>query len=407
MIKLATKRSAVDTIKGYFYQFDYSIKKILQCSDLNTAVTIEGIEDIDIDSASEETAIQCKYYAKTEYNHSVIGKPIRFMLFDFMSRKLNAQPQIKYLLYGYYESGHKKLVLPISVSFLKDHLLTYTEKTVKHYYHIELGATDLDLTKFISCLEVNIHAEEYAEQLKTILDLFKLTFSCNDFDAEHFYYNNALKVIKNLASQNEIKDRVIKKSDFLTTINFKAILFNKWFIEYKGLKKYFSDLRSEYFTGLNSSPFDRFFLIEIKEICYSRADLKDLILLISKKWRKISGRGNSNFCPYIYINRIDNLELVNLKKELANEGISFIDGFSFQGSEFNPKELLKKPNVSNQIFVKFINEKNYIDQVLYQSSKTKQIFQFYFEQPYYINESQGLKHVKIQIQNLRHIKEII
>ena len=46
-------------------------------------VSIEGIEDVDINHLDETTAIQCKYYSKTEYNHSVIAKPIRLMLSNY------------------------------------------------------------------------------------------------------------------------------------------------------------------------------------------------------------------------------------------------------------------------------------------------------------------------------------
>ena len=190
-----TNRSATDTIKGYFYQFDYSIKKILECSNPNDSITIEGIEDIDVESATDETAIQCKYYAKTEYNHSVIGKPIRFMLTHFMNDKKNGKSPIEYSLYGYYKSGHNKLVLPISVDDLKDNYLTYTDKGVKQFHHRNISASDSDLGDFISHLEINIHAQEYDKQLESVLDLFKKSFNCNDFEAEYFYYNNALNAI--------------------------------------------------------------------------------------------------------------------------------------------------------------------------------------------------------------------
>jgi hypothetical protein len=70
-----SNREAIDTITGYFYQFDKSILELLKQDD-KASICIEGIEDIDVVSADETSAIQCKYYAKTEYNHSVIKKPI-------------------------------------------------------------------------------------------------------------------------------------------------------------------------------------------------------------------------------------------------------------------------------------------------------------------------------------------
>ena len=62
-------RTAIDTIRGYFYQFDYSIISLLKLSNGTESILVEGVEDIDITTASETTAIQCKYYEKTEYNH--------------------------------------------------------------------------------------------------------------------------------------------------------------------------------------------------------------------------------------------------------------------------------------------------------------------------------------------------
>ena len=166
-------------------------------------------------------------------------------------------------------------------------------------------------------------------------------------------------------------------------------------------------MRAEYFTCLNSSSFDRFFLLEIDNAKYLRADLKELIFLISKKWSKISRRETNPFCPYIYIHGIDESELISLKRELSSEEFGFIDGYSFHGADFNAKSILIKPNSNNGILLKFLNEQNHLEQVLAESTKTKEIYQFYYNQPYYINDSSGLKHTKIQIQELKNIKEII
>ena len=73
---MAKGRDAIDTITGYYYQFDYSILQLLDLENENNTITIEGIEDVDISEEAGLTAIQCKYYDKTEYNHSVIAKPI-------------------------------------------------------------------------------------------------------------------------------------------------------------------------------------------------------------------------------------------------------------------------------------------------------------------------------------------
>jgi hypothetical protein len=178
-------------------------------------------------------------------------------------------------------------------------------------------------------------------------------------------------------------------------------------LEYKGQKALFRKLKSEYFTNLNTSPFDRFFLIEVDRSNYKRAELKELILIISKKWSKISRRESHPFCPYIFIYAIDNTELIELKRELSDEDFFFLDGFPFQGANFNVKSLLIQPNYNNQISIKFINEISHLNEVLKESRKTKEIYQFYMNEPFYENDTPNLKHIKIQIKELKNIKEII
>jgi len=404
---MTTNRSAVNTIKGYFYQFDYSILRTLGLSKNDESVTIEHIEDIDIHSATETTAIQCKYYEKTEYNHSIIAKPIRFMLSNFIELKRNGNRSIKYLLYGYYQSGQEKLNLPLSVDDLKNHFLIYTKDKKKHFFHTDNNITDGELNEFLSYLTIDINAKEYDKQLQSIFTIIKSIFHCTDFEVENLYYNNALRVIKNLSVKESEIDRTITKKNFIEQIDTKTILFNQWFIEYKGLKQYFRELRKEYFASLNISPFERLFLIEIDNTKYTRVELKDLIFTISRKWTKTTKRTTEPFCPYLYIHNIDEQELIDLKAELTNENFRIIDGYDFQGANFNSKSIIQKADYNNGIKLKIINKIEFIDSILAEITKTKEIYQFYFDSPFYNNVSLSIKHIKIQIKELKNIKEII
>lgn len=400
-------RTAIDTIKGYFYQFDYAIAKLLELATDTETIVVEGIEDVDISTAIDETAIQCKYYAKTEYNHSVIAKPIRLMLDHYKEVTNGTKKRINYKLYGYFQSGQTKLTLPINSTFLKDHFLTYTENKVKHFHHTKHKLTDTQLDDFISLLDIDISALEYQAQVSKISTLLMKQFGCKAFEAEHFFYNNALKVIKDIAVENDIGKRKISKSEFLTKINFKRVLFNEWFVIYKGEAKLFTELRSKYFTFLNISPFERFFIIEVPTINYVRAELKDLILTISKKWSKLSSREPRPFCPYIYLHGIVSLELLELKKELFSEGFIFIDGFDFDGSEFNPKSISKSANSSNSIKLKILNKLEHIDLIVNEISKTKEIYQFYYNIPFFHISYTNVRQVQIQFSQLTDIKKII
>lgn len=401
------ERTAIDTIKGYFYQFDYAIAKLLELSNDSETIIVEGIEDVDLKSATEETAIQCKYYSKTEYNHSVIAKPIRLMLNHFKEVTNGTQKRINYKLYGYFKSGQTKLILPINSTFLKDHFLTYSKNKRNRYHHLELNLSDVELDDFISMLEIDILALEYQEQVTKISTLLMNHFGCNHFEAENFFYNNALKVIKEIAVEDNIAKRKISKAEFLKRINFKRVLFNEWFISYKGEAKLFAELRSEYFTCLNISSFERFFIIEVPSTNYVRAELKDLIITISKKWSKLSPREPQPFCPYVYLHNILPQELIDLKKELFSEEFVFIDGFDFSGSEFNPKSITKSANSSNLIKVKILNTLEHIDLAIKEIRKTKEIYQFYNSNLFFDISYPNVKQTFIQFSKLTDIKKII
>ncbi|HZK61709.1 MAG TPA: hypothetical protein VFC41_06500, partial [Anaerovoracaceae bacterium] len=126
-----------------------------------------------------------------------------------------------------------------------------------------------------------------------------------------------------------------------------------------------------------------------------------------RKWAKISKRENQPFCPYLYIHGIDEIELVELKKELASEGFIFVDGYDYMGATFNPKSISRTANYHNQIKIKFINFLENVQDVINLTVKTKEIYQFYFSEPILSEDYINVKQVAIQIQEFVDIKGVI
>lgn len=401
---MAATRSANATIAGYIYQFDYTIKCLLALANEYDYVDIENIEDIDIHSTTEDAAVQCKYYAGSEYNHSKIAKPISFMLRHFSDVKKGITQPINYKLYGFYQSGQDKLPALITVDFLKSHLLTYTEKSVQYKWHEILGLSDSELEDFLTFLSVNINAEEDSVQFKKIISGLQSTFGCDDFEAEHYYYNGALKIISHAAKQNDSSRRRITKKEFLDQINKKEILFDKWFLKYKGEKNYYAALRKQYFSPINIS--ERFFLIDAGD-SFNKADLKDLLLTISRKWSKLSKFEPNPFCPYVYIHNLTVADIIELKLELQSDNINFIDGYPFKGSAFTGTAINQVANITNQIKLKLIDSLSNLDSTLQSHTKTKDIYQFYHNQPFWEPHNSFTRHTKIQVKDIKSIKEII
>ena len=48
---MAKDRTAIDTIRGYYYQFDLHALRILESS--GEKIVLEGIEDVDVRTATE------------------------------------------------------------------------------------------------------------------------------------------------------------------------------------------------------------------------------------------------------------------------------------------------------------------------------------------------------------------
>lgn len=95
-------RYANSTIKGFLYQFEKTLNTILTTPDEESEITVEGIEDIDVnDTAGVQQLIQCKYHEQLEkFTLSNIEKPILQMLEHWGSSSQSSN--ISYVLFCYF-----------------------------------------------------------------------------------------------------------------------------------------------------------------------------------------------------------------------------------------------------------------------------------------------------------------
>jgi hypothetical protein len=396
---LPRSRAAIPTIKGYFYQFDYFILKLLETPNDSDIVCIEGIEDIDINTTNETIAIQCKYYEGTEYNHSLLCKPIKLMLEHYANKLKNGECINRYAIYGHYSSGQHKLSNNLDIQFFKEHFFTYSG----HKIHEELKLDDNELLFFIQNLSIRINAPSYEEQENKIIDKLKQFFSCYDYEA-NYYYNNALYEVKRLSTMKDENARKITKGEFITLINKKDILFNIWFMKKKGNDKYCKLIKKQFFTKYNIFSCERFFLLECDALI-SDVELKSILQVISKKWSKLSKREPNSFCPYVYIHNIPADRLIRIKKLLQSDGFCFLDGYDFKGSDFSVNSICKKATCQNGIKLKIIDEKEQINNILSFLSITREIYQFFKDEPFY--ENMEHKHIRLFIEETNYINSII
>lgn len=396
-------RYAIDTIIGYYYQFDYTILRLLELQNEDDTVTIEGIEDVDILMTDGMEAVQCKYCAKTEYNHSVIAAPIRLMLKDYVA-KTSQMDGLRYKLYGHYKTGQAKYPAKLTVEFAKKHLFSYVEKGKHHFLYDELNLSDQEIENFLNRLDIDIYAEEFEEQEQKIKQRISEIFQCDIFEAEFYFYNNALRAVRKIATCQDIKKRAVTKKWFLKEINQKKILFDKWYIKLKGEQSYTRWIKKRYFTKNNVSPYERFFLIECDNLS-TDLDLKELIINISKKWSRLSFREKSPFCPYFYFCGLTEKRLLNIKNILHDEEIGIWDGHNYLNAKFSSFDIMKEANYYNGIKAKIINTKDDLQEILKNMRKIVEIYIFYLEKPFFEDEKRNC--YEIQISSTNSIKMMI
>lgn len=392
-------RSAVDTIRGYCYQFDKAILEVVALKKPTDYIEVETIEDVDVFKDGTLTAIQCKYYECTEYNHSVIAHPIRLMLTHF---KENPNFKGNYTLYGFYKDGQHKLTLPIDILTLKNKFLTYTSNKIKYFHHIDVGASDHDLHEFIKRLIIDVNATSFEIQRDSVISSLMDEFSCERYEAEHYFYSNAINLIYNLSCNKS--QRRISKKEFIDSINKTNALLNIWMYRYKGREQYLKKIRKDLFPrNLNTEPFARFFIIEISEDS-STSEIKQCIYKIKNNWSNLSKRTSSPYSPYIYIFGRNQEYIWEIKNQLFNENISFVDGYSFKGSNFSLSIMVEAMN-SRDIHFQFIENEEDLNLLISNMPKRVEIFQFYKTNSLKFNNEFSL--VNIQFKEFRDIQEIV
>ena len=361
---MSKPRSAISTIKGYFYQFDKSILEILEQSNETDMVTIEGIEDIDIENSDERNFIQCKYYEKTDFDNSIIRKPIQLMFRHYLENRTEPKDKnFTYRLYGYYNKGHEKL-LELTTENLKIYFLDFSKygvidesgnsnyqiKNKKGEVIFEETVEDDDIEDFKNHLFIDIKADSYENQIEKIKS--KIQNDLSDYSEEdiELIYFNALKIIKDLACEHNIEKRQISKKEFWDRIKTKNYYFERWMSELLEWKNYKKIIHKKYFPRVsNLSPAHRFFLLDCQG--ESVNNVKNVISEISRKYSRLIHQ----FSPYVYLYNTLNVDFVTeLKEKLYEDGCFFKDGFPFKNSKFRFQEMLIKPDKFNGISVRIL-----------------------------------------------------
>lgn len=353
-----TDRSANATIKGYFYQFDQTIVRLLEATKHGT-ITVEGVEDIDLYDRDQSTFVQCKYYEGTEYNHSVVKEAVIHMLRHFHAAGCPGEQVFRYRLHGHFRGGQHKLTLPLTDEFLKENFLTYTKDKKIHKVHEELTITDVQLAAFRALLDIDVNALSYDDQRANVLKLLESGIpDCSTGDALTFFYPMAINIVQELAIEADEAKRKITKEQFLKAINRKEVVFNGWLQERLG-REYFARMirrKHFYFGKIKVPKASRFFVIDMGdeyEVVKASRMLVRLGQFFSHKEHQRT-TASDRFCPYVLLRGVTREQLAELKASLLTQGVVFNDGYPFRDAAFSPAMLAADPSKEKLWTIKFV-----------------------------------------------------
>ena len=340
---MTNNRYAGSTIKGFLFQFEKTLNELLFAQNEDDIITVEGIEDIDINVLGLMNYLQCKYHETQDaYCKSIIEKPIVQMLNHWIST--NQEAPIKYKLYCYFPNEEKReevLSEEDVKCFLNKNTPDKLEKLKDNIRkHIQTYGNN-SITEFISRFTI-----EFSDSLAQLKDSNINRLKHLDFKEDiisEVVHPNALFIIHELAIKNNVDDRKISVKEFLQKLRTldKVLLwkYSKFLNNYRQIltrkRKYLHD-------NLNINLRRRCFIFDVD----SFEDFENTIIIFIKEYLdKFQYKNsklhisNENIPIFIIANNFESFKTVY--KGLKNKNISANIGFTFDVADWSENEFFK------------------------------------------------------------------
>jgi len=332
-------RSANQSLKGYYYQFDKTILSLLT-SPLTTSITVEGIEDLDIENIIDTTVIQCKYYASKNFSLVALRPAIIFMIENF----LKSGRDLQYRIYAHFSDLESKTFKP-SIEEIRG-LLTFTEDGKLINFLTANKISDDDLKSFLSKFTIEV-GENFEKQQQQTLDKIGEAMNAKSTEEKEFFYSKALKIIYDLAIRKELEKRKISKKNFLEVLsNGQVFLFDQWFYQFKSKQSYIKFVRKSIKTadGMRTQK-SKFLLIgaNILNSQTAKLNIEHFIKNLIESHFKI-GSALSNTECWTIILEMDISEIKSVKERLIKQNLKFNEGWEhiyFSANIFDEKPVLR------------------------------------------------------------------
>ncbi len=293
-------------VKGFVYQFDYSILEILNQFDNNTPVKIEQEQDL----SYENYIVQVKYY-ETEYTAALQKQKVKNATIKLL-KEFSGNQDKQYCLYVYFKGKSKETKEYLTVADF-DKLLG---KEAVSYAPILKE-------RFIDNFKI-VFAVDFRQQLLNIISKIQQEFNCkNDAFTYHALIRNHLL---NLLTKNKTIDagnRECCKQEILDLIGeTKSRIVYSAYEEILGEVEYFKFLKTQ-FPKVDFTYNNYLFVGDNikKTTSYS---ISHLIKQIAVNYFLLK---NGKAKPFNIILAKEDDELMRIKKELIKLDVEFNDGY--------------------------------------------------------------------------------
>lgn len=363
-------------IKGFLYQFDKTLIEILK--NPTEKVGIEKKEDINV----QDYVIQVKHRETQNYSLSKIKKPVLQLFNLFKDDKSQ-----KFCLHCYFKDK-QPVKYRISIAEL-DKILGVKKDDYLSYLKND----------FISNFIISF-SENFAKQFEELVELIKQSFSLSSKEKAYIYHSIIRSKLFDISIQQK-DQREISKDELGTFIeDAEKTIFYISYSKYLGVKDYEKLIKREFFTFkvANIDNFERLFIIDCQNDM-ELVDINKIVNTVSKKYFRVSKSPQ----PFLCFLNLSQEKLIELKRELIDQGIMFNDGTFFNGDKFRLDSIIEKVIDIKELKIKIVDLKHLM--TLLERINFKEIFQFYLESPLKIKTYQ--KHVKIQISKTNQILNIL
>jgi hypothetical protein len=324
-------RTAESTIKGFLYQFQKTIKAILESS-YDDTITVEGIvEDVDVlHLDGSTTAIQCKYHESVEvFSTSLIYKPLLQMAENYSS---NPAADITYRLFVHVKN---QVHTPRSITEaeLNSALSSTNAKLQATINRISKGFDKADfLTKLT--LEFGESIDDLSFSIKKLLSEIDIKNS----DVENILYPNSINHIARISCGDTPESREIKRLDFerfLSASNSTAI--SKWTLALNTKKQLLTSKRKQLSQYLSQNSRERCFYLSKEQLTNFN---EGIVVFISNYLAKYHTKALHLKTP-VFVFDCDLNELNEIQYRLFVKGIKVCAGYI--GSKFDVQEFFREP----------------------------------------------------------------